>query len=83
MAQSEDVRQIMGKLQAKASLTEEELSSLQSFVDQLEIHGLAAETEHHTSSSPGSHYTDHRTSVADIAGLLDRISRIGRGAAMR
>jgi hypothetical protein len=70
---AENIKPIMDKLYAKANLTEEELSKLRAYVDQLETAGLAAESEHHTSSSPGSHYTDHRTSVVDLAGILERV----------
>jgi len=74
MADQERIRLIMGKLYAKASLTTEELSELQTHIDQLETVGRAAGSEHHTHSTPGSHYSDHKTTVTDVAGILERVT---------
>ena len=75
MAENEGIRLIMGKLYAKASLPKDELSTLQRHVDQLENAALAEGTAHYTSSSPGSHYTSHNTTIQEVVGLLDRVRR--------
>jgi hypothetical protein len=75
MPEQEGVKLIMGKLYAKASLTQDELSTLQRYVDQLENEAVALDTSHYTSSSPGSHYTSHSTTIKEVAGLLDRVKR--------
>jgi hypothetical protein len=75
MAEQDRINSILFKLQKQANLTAEEVSALQSHIDQLENLGKTAASEHHSHSSPASHYTDHRTDVVDIVGILERVAR--------
>ena len=74
MADQERIRLIMGKLHAKATLSADELSEQQTHFDQLETVGRAAASHHDTHSTPGSHYSQHHSTVTDVAGILERIS---------
>jgi hypothetical protein len=72
--EDERIRHIMGKLYAKASLTGDELSELQTHVDQLETLGRAAGSHHHSHTTPNSHHSHHVTTVADVAGILEQVN---------
>jgi hypothetical protein len=72
MASQEQVHAMMAKLRQQTALATEDVAKLQAHIDELETANRAASTDHHTSSSPGSHYSHHSTSVADITGILER-----------
>jgi hypothetical protein len=62
----------MGKLQDKANLTTEELSELQTYVDQLETEGRALGGTTHHDTHTFSHHSHHHTEVAEVRGILDQ-----------
>jgi hypothetical protein len=74
MADQETIRGILGKLHARTSLTPDELSQLQRHVDELETQAISAGSNHHTHSTPGSHHSDHVTTVVDVVGVLERVA---------
>jgi hypothetical protein len=74
MAEKDRVNSLLYKLQRQSTLTADEVSELQTHIDQLESVGRAAASHHESHSTPGSHYTNHHTSVVDVAGVLERIA---------
>ena len=74
MAEKERINAILYKLQRQSTLTLDEVTELQTHIDQLENVGRAAASHHESHSTPGSHYTQHHTSVVDVAGILERVT---------
>lgn len=74
MAEKDRVNSLLYKLQRQSTLTAEEVTELQTHIDQLENLGRAGASHHESHSTPGSHYTNHHTSVVDVTGVLERIA---------
>lgn len=72
MADSQAINEILKKLRARSVLTLEEVAELQQHIDLLENSAIAEATHHDTHSTPGSHYSQHHTSVEELKGFLDK-----------
>lgn len=71
----EKIHAILYKLQKRAALSDDELSTLQVTVDQLERRGIAMSSHHESHASNNSHHTNHHGAALDVAGILDVVQR--------
>ncbi|MEV6071317.1 hypothetical protein AB0L82_32625 [Nocardia sp. NPDC052001] len=64
---------ILEKLKQRAVLSPDEVASLQSHVDQLEV--ATATPNHDTHTSPGGHFTHHHPTIEIAGGILEQIEK--------
>ncbi|MET9903141.1 hypothetical protein [Streptomyces sp. NPDC006446] len=74
MGEAQGIDEIMKKLRARSVLSMDEVYELQARIDLLENSAITEATHHDTHSTPGSHYSQHHSSVEELKGFLDRPS---------
>lgn len=75
MAERDQIRTILTKLQQQSEITASEVAELQTHIDELENRGVSEASHHESHSTPGSHYTNHHSSVTNVIGFLENISQ--------
>lgn len=73
MAEYTRTRDIMQRLRDNAKLSRQDVVELQTIVDELEILGRNAASDHNSHATPHSYYSQHHTGkMAEVTGILDR-----------
>ena len=77
MADNSRTRDIMQRLRENAKLSRQDIVELQTIVDDLEILGRKASSNHNSYATPHSYFSQHHTGkMAEIAGILDQVETV-------
>jgi hypothetical protein len=77
MAEYTRTRDIMQRLRDNTKLSREDVVELQTIVDELEILGRKASSNHNSFATPHSYFSQHHTGkMAEIAGILDQVEAV-------
>lgn len=70
-------RDIMQRLRDNAKLSRQDVVELQTIVDDLEIIGRKAASNHNSYATPHSYFSQHHTGkTAEVTGILDQVEAV-------